>query len=72
MVEDIIKIAALVIACAMVVFWTWYWVKLLTEISRSSMDPREKRKWWWRVFLLRLLGILWYHEYLKKNRKEVT
>ncbi|UCG43749.1 MAG: hypothetical protein JSU73_03805 [candidate division WOR-3 bacterium] len=72
MVEDIIKIAALVIACSMVVVWTWYWIKVLVEISRSDMDLGEKRKWWWRVFVLRLLGILWYHEHLKKTHKRST
>ena len=67
MVEDIIKIAALVIAVGFIVVATWYWVKTLVEISRSDMDPKERRKWWWRVFLLRFLGIIWYLEHLKKR-----
>ena len=68
MIENIIVIAALVIAVALAVLWGWYWIRVLNEISRSDMDPKEKRKWWWRVFLLRLGGILWYHEHLKRRR----
>lgn len=72
MVANIIRIVALVIALAMVGFWTWYRVRILTEISRSDMDPKARRRWWWRVFLLRLVGILWYHEHLKKRGAEAT
>jgi hypothetical protein len=48
--------AALAASCALVVFW----IRTLNRINRTEADPGERRRWWWRVFLLSYLGILWY------------
>jgi len=44
------------------------WVRTLGQVSREEQDPAERRKWWLRVFFLRLAGILWY-EYHRKQRR---
>jgi hypothetical protein len=65
--EHAIPIVALVIAIALEILLTWYWVRILVEISRSGADPAEKRGWWWRVFLLGYVGIIWYLEHQRRQ-----
>lgn len=65
--ETIIPIVAVVIAIGLATLAAWYWIRILVEISRSEMDPKERRKWWWRVFLLRYLGVIWYLEHRRRS-----
>jgi len=48
----------------------YYWVKTLNEISRSSMPPEERRRWWRRVFLLRVVGVMWYESHKRKSLED--
>jgi hypothetical protein len=67
--ETAIPIATLVIAIGLAAVAAWYWIRILVEISRSGMVPAEKRKWWWRVFLLRFVGVIWYLEHQRRQTR---
>ena len=50
-----------------VVMGTRYWILTLRRISREETDPKERRKWWFRAFFLRFIGVLWYEDHRRKQ-----
>ncbi|MBN2465872.1 hypothetical protein JXD38_09670 [candidate division WOR-3 bacterium] len=46
--------------------WARYWILTLHRVSREETDPKERGKWWLRVFFLRVMGILWYENHRRK------
>ncbi len=67
MSENVVAIIVLVLAFGLAAVGVWYWIGILNEISRTETDPRERKKWWWRVFLLRFIGILWYRSHRDRS-----
>ena len=46
---------------------TLYWIRTLQEVRRLETDPKQRRRWWIRVFFLRLIGVLWYEDHRRKQ-----
>jgi uncharacterized membrane protein YidH (DUF202 family) len=45
---------------------TIHWIRTLRDVERRESDPKERAKWWRRVFFLRLIGVLWYESHCRK------
>ena len=60
----LVLLAAFLAGAAALGIWTW--VRTLMQVAREEQDPAERRKWWLRVFFLRLLGILWYEHHRRR------
>ena len=60
-------VAVALLLFGVVVLGTRQWILTLQQISRQETDPKERRKWWLRVFLLRLIGVLWYESHRRKT-----
>jgi hypothetical protein len=65
------KTAGLAILAAFVLgaaaLGTCYWIRTLQDVSRQETDPKERRKWWLRVFFLRFVGTIWYDNHRRKQ-----
>jgi hypothetical protein len=60
-------VVLVVLLFGLVVLGTRHWILTLQRISREETDPKERRKWWLRAFLLRLIGVLWYEDHRRKT-----
>jgi hypothetical protein len=55
-----------VLLFGIIVLGARYWILTLQRVSREETDPKERRKWWLRVFFFRVMGILWYENHRRK------
>jgi len=69
MVKTVELVILFLFALGAIALGTRYWIRTLQEVSRQETDPKERRKWWIRVFFLRLIGILWYEDHRRKQTR---
>ena len=67
MLKSVGLVILFLFALGAIALGTVYWIRTLQEVSRQETDPKERRRWWIRVFFLRLIGVLWYEDHRRKQ-----
>ena len=67
MLKSVGLVTLFLFALGAIALGTVYWIRTLQEVCRQETDPKERRRWWIRVFFLRLIGVLWYEDHRRKQ-----